>query len=244
MKAAVGPAANGIRDRIAALDWKSVAESLDADGMARVRGLLRPDECRSLAELYDRDDLFRSRVSMDRYRFGAGEYKYFAYPLPPFIAALRTALYPHLAKIANGWSRALGAERRYPGSLKRFLTECAEHGQTRPTPLLLDYTAEGYNRLHQDVYGEIVFPLQVTCLLTRAGTDFEGGEFLLTEHRPRMQTRGEAVALELGEGIVFASRERPVSGTRGWSRAQMRHGVSRIRSGRRRTLGVIFHDAR
>jgi hypothetical protein len=181
---------------------------------------------------------------MDRHRFGEGEYRYFARPLPDLVEALREAFYPPLAEIANAWNEALRVPVRFPPALGDWLERCAAGGQTRPTPLLLCYVAGGYNRLHQDLYGALVFPIQLTCLLSQPGRDFEGGEFLLVEQRPRMQLRGEAIALGRGEGILFATRERPVRGARGWHRAQMRHGVSTLHSGQRTTLGVIFHDAK
>ncbi|HEY8154804.1 MAG TPA: 2OG-Fe(II) oxygenase [Myxococcota bacterium] len=224
-------------------DWGKLARELDERGHARLPGLLAPTECRELAALYGEARPFRKRVVMEQHRFGAGEYQYFGYPLPPLVRALRTALYAKLAPIANAWGARLGSRERYPASLTGFLARCREHAQTRPTPLLLHYRAGGYNRLHQDLYGAVAFPLQLTCLLSKPGSDFTGGEFLLLENRPRMQSRGEAIALEQGEAIVFPTRERPVSGPRGDSRAQMRHGVSVVRSGERTTLGIIFHDA-
>ena len=199
---------------------------------------------RELAALYREPRRFRKRIVMEQHRFGAGEYQYFAYPLPPLVRALRTELYAGLAPIANAWSARLGSRERYPAShagLSRALPRSTS--QTRPTPLLLHYRAGGYNRLHQDLYGAVAFPLQLTCLLSKPDEDFTGGEFLLLEQRPRMQSRGEAIALAQGEAIVFATRERPVAGPRGFSRAQMRHGVSVVRSGERTTLGIIFHDA-
>ncbi len=206
-------------------------------------GLLSPDACRELAELYPDDRSFRSRVIMSRHGFGRGEYKYFAYPLPPLVAELRTSLYPRLAPIANEWSRRLGGDRRYPSSLREFLERCHAAGQVKPTPLLLQYGPDDYNCLHQDLYGEWVFPLQLTVLLSQPGRDFTGGEFVLTEQRPRMQSRAEVVPLGQGDGVVFAVHHRPVRGTRGEYRVNLRHGISRVRSGRRHTLGVIFHDA-
>lgn len=231
----VGPS---IAVRIAALDWPRIAADLDAYGCAAIGAVLRPDECRALAALYAADERFRSRVVMARHGFGRGEYKYFAYPLPEPVAALRAALYPHLAAIANRWSDA-----RYPEAHAEFLARCHRAGQTRPTPLLLHYEAGDYNCLHQDLYGEHVFPLQATFLLSAPGRDFTGGELVLTEQRPRMQSRVEVVPLGEGEGVIFAVRERPVRGTRGTYRVALRHGVSRIRSGSRDTLGIIFHDA-
>ncbi len=229
--------------RVSGIDWEKLAGELDATGYARLPGLLRPSECRELAALYGEPRRFRKRIVMEQHRFGAGEYQYFQYPLPRLVGTLRAGLYAGLAPIANAWSARLGWKLRYPDSLEDFLARCREHSQTRPTPLLLHYRAGGYNRLHQDLYGAVAFPLQFTCLLSKPGADFAGGEFLLLEQRPRMQSRGEAIALAQGEAILFATRERPVSGPRGFSRAQMRHGVSVVRSGEPTTLGIIFHDA-
>jgi hypothetical protein len=229
---------------ISGLDWKRIAAELDAYGCALTGRLLTPAMCRALAASYRSDALFRSRVIMARHGFGRGEYKYFAYPLPPDVAALRTALYPPLAAIANRWNAALGIARRFPEAHSEFLAECHAAGQVKPTPLLLEYGEGDYNCLHQDVYGEHVFPLQVAFLLSRPGADFTGGEFVLTEQRPRMQSRAEVVPLEQGCGVIFPVRERPVQGTRGVYRVNMRHGVSRLRSGKRHTLGIIFHDAK
>lgn len=228
---------------IKSIDWTSVAAQLDSRGCAVLPRLLAPALCRELAGLYPDDTRFRSRVVMSRHGFGRGEYKYFTYPLPPLVAALRTALYPHLAPIANEWSRRLGGEQRYPDSLDAFLRRCHAAGQVKPTPLLLQYGPEDYNCLHQDLYGEWVFPLQLTVLLSQPEHDFTGGEFVLTEQRPRMQSRAEVVPLGQGDAVVFAVHHRPVHGTRGEYRVNLRHGVSRVRSGRRHTLGVIFHDA-
>jgi hypothetical protein len=228
---------------INSLDWPGLAADLDSRGCALLPGLLSPSLCREVADLYADDSRFRSRIVMARHGFGRGEYKYFAYPLPPPIAELRRALYPHLAPIANTWSRRLGENRSYPTELEAFLKQCHSAGQLKPTPLLLQYGPEDYNCLHQDLYGEWVFPLQLTVLLSQPGSDFTGGEFLLTEQRPRMQSRAEVVPLGQGDAVVFAVRHRPVHGTRGDYRVNLRHGVSRVRSGRRYTLGVIFHDA-
>ncbi|MGB6561936.1 MAG: 2OG-Fe(II) oxygenase [Candidatus Binataceae bacterium] len=230
--------------RLAALDWSAMARSLDECGYATIPALLAPVRCAELAAMYDERERFRSRVVMERVRFGVGEYKYFAPPLPPLVGALRAALYPHLAPIANRWGRAMGRKGAYPADLERFLEICRRAGQTKPTPLLLRYEAGGYNCLHQDLYGEVAFPIQITCQLSRGGIDFSGGEFLLVENRPRAQSRGEAVTLEQGEAIIFATSERPVAGSRGHYRVTMRHGVSRVRHGRRLTLGIIFHDAK
>jgi hypothetical protein len=229
--------------RLSDSDWKGLAGQLDECGYARFPGLLTPAECAELAALYREPRRFRKRIVMEQHRFGAGEYQYFAYPLPKLVGTLRVGLYAGLAPIANAWSARLGSKLRYPDSLEGFLARCRKHSQTRPTPLLLHYRAGGYNRLHQDLYGAVAFPLQLTCLLSEPGVDFTGGEFLLLEQRPRMQSRGDAIALGQGEAILFATRERPVSGPRGYSRAQMRHGVSVVRSGERTTLGIIFHDA-
>jgi uncharacterized protein len=233
-----------IAERVAALDWTGIATALDAHGCATTGALLRPAECAALARAYAADHLFRSRVIMARHGFGRGEYKYFAYPLPEPVAALRTALYPALAAIANRWNEAMGLAVRYPHGHQEFLDRCHHAGQTKPTPLLLQYREGDYNCLHQDLYGEHVFPLQLTFLLSRPDADFTGGEFVLTEQRPRMQSRAEVVPLALGEGVIFPVHHRPARGTRGIYRVNMRHGVSRIRSGRRHTAGIIFHDAK
>lgn len=225
------------------MNWPAIAAQLDAAGCAVLPGLLSPTACRELAALYGDDGLFRSRVVMSRHGFGRGEYKYFAYPLPPLVAGLRTALYPHLALIANEWSRRMQEDRRYPASLEAFLESCHAAGQVKPTPLLLQYGPDDYNCLHQDLYGKWVFPLQLTLLLSEPHRDFTGGEFVLTEQRPRMQSRAEVVPLNQGDAVVFAVHHRPVRGTRGDYRVNLRHGVSRVRSGRRHTLGLIFHDA-
>ena len=230
--------------RIAALNWDSIAHHLEADGYALVPSLLSPRECQDLATLYDREEPFRSRVIMSRHGFGRGEYRYFAYPLPRRIATLRSRLYPPLAAIANRWNEALRVETRYPADHAAWLERCHRAGQTRPTPLMLRYGEGDYNRLHQDLYGEHVFPIQATILLSEPGRDFEGGEFVLTEQRPRMQSRAEVVPLRQGDGVLFPVHHRPVRGTRGFHRANLRHGVSRLRAGHRHALGIIFHDAR
>jgi uncharacterized protein len=237
-------AARSLANKIAALDWERMAADLDAHGCATTGPLLTSEQCIALAETYGADRLFRSRVIMTRHGFGRGEYKYFAYPLPELVAALRGALYPPLADIANRWNEAMGIGVRYPGDHASYLARCHRARQSKPTPLLLRYGAGDYNCLHQDLYGEHVFPLQTTFLLSRPGEDFTGGEFVLTEQRPRMQSRAEIVPLVQGEAVVFPVHHRPVQGARGTYRVNMRHGVSRLRSGHRHTLGVIFHDAK
>jgi hypothetical protein len=224
-------------------DWDRVGRELDAQGNAVLEGLISPDECRTLAGLYGRDELFRSRILMARHGFGRGEYKYFAYPLPDLIAGLRTEVYPRLVPLANRWNQAMGVEIRYPETHADFLTRCHQAGQARPTPLLLQYAADDYNCLHQDLYGEHIFPLQLAVLLAEPGRDFTGGEFVMTEQRPRMQSRPMVVPLGQGDAVIFAVHHRPVRGTRGTYRVNLRHGVSRIRSGQRHALGIIFHDA-
>jgi hypothetical protein len=234
----------GIATRVDAIDWQHVEGELIAQGYAVLKQLLEPDECSAVATLYPDDAHFRSRIVMSAHGFGRGEYKYFSYPLPDLIAQLRPALYGRLYGIANRWNEAMGIDTRYPERHEAFLKRCHDAGQTRPTPLLLQYGAGDYNCLHQDLYGEHVFPLQVAILLSRPGRDFEGGEFVLTEQRPRMQSRAEVVALTQGDAVAFAVHHRPVQGRRGSYRVNLRHGVSRIRSGRRHTVGVIFHDAK
>lgn len=233
-----------IAERIEALDWAAMASGLDAQGCAVTGPLLTAEECAALAARYPEDKPFRSRVIMARHGFGRGEYKYFAYPLPGLIQELRTALYPRLAEIANRWNEAMGIAIRFPQAHEDFLKRCHQAGQPRPTPLLLQYGPGDYNCLHQDLYGEHVFPLQATVLLSQPGADFSGGEFVLTEQRPRMQSRAEVVPLRQGEAVIFPVHHRPVQGTRGVYRVNMRHGVSRIRDGHRHTLGIIFHDAK
>lgn len=224
------------------IDWGAVAADLDAQGWARIEGLLGAGECDAVAGLYDSGD-FRSRVIMARHGYGRGEYRYFAYPLPDPVAALRAGLYPHLAPIANRWHQVMGIEVQFPASHAEFLHRCHAAGQTRPTPLLLRYGPGDYNCLHQDLYGEHVFPLQAAILLSQPGKDFDGGEFVLTEQRPRMQSRPAVVPLTKGDAVIFAVNQRPVQGTRGPYRVAMRHGVSALRAGQRHTLGIIFHDA-
>ena len=225
------------------LDWSRIAADLDERGSAILPSLVAPEDCAALARLYDDEARFRSKVVMAHHGFGRGEYKYLSYPLPDRVASLRQTLYPPLAAIANRWRAALGMEQPFPDTLGAFLDRCHAAGQTRPTPLLLLYGEDDYNCLHQDLYGDLVFPLQATILLTKPGADFSGGEFVLTEQRPRMQSRAEVVTLGQGDGVVFAVNERPVAGARGTYRVRMRHGVSRITGGRRMTLGIIFHDA-
>ena len=235
--------ASEIKARVRALDWSHVAHELDAQGSAVLKHLLSPEECLALASLYSNDGLFRSRIVMSRHGFGSGEYKYFKYPLPPLVAELRTAVYPHLVLVANRWNEQMGIDVRFPAQHAEFIQRCHNTGQTKPTPLLLQYEAGDYNCLHQDLYGEHVFPLQLAILLSEPGRDFQGGEFVMTEQRPRMQSRAEVVPLRQGDGVIFAVHHRPVQGTRGVYRVNLRHGVSRVRSGHRHTLGVIFHDA-
>jgi len=233
-----------IEKRVAALDWQRIAADLNAHGCAVVPALLAPGECKSIEKLYAAENLFRSRVVMARHGYGRGEYQYFAYPLPELVATLRTALYPGLAAIANAWNAKLNVDTRYPQKHADYLARCHRAGQTRPTPLILKYGAGDYNCLHQDLYGEHVFPLQAAFLLAAPERDFTGGEFVLTEQRPRMQSRAEVVPLTQGDGVIFPVRHRPVQGTRGIYRVAMRHGVSRLQSGHRHTLGIIFHDAK
>jgi hypothetical protein len=242
---AVGPARQtSVEHRVGALDWARASADLDAHGWAMIERILTAEECRAVAGLYDDDRRFRSHVVMARHGFGKGEYKYFSYPLPDLVLELRTALYPRLAPLANRWNEAMGVAVRYPASHADFIARCHKAGQTRPTPLLLQYGPDDYNCLHQDLYGEHVFPFQVAFLLAEPGNDFTGGEFVLTEQRPRMQSRVEVVPLRRGDAVIFAVHNRPVQGLRGTYRVNLRHGVSRVRSGRRHTLGVIFHDAR
>jgi hypothetical protein len=229
--------------RAEALDWEWIRKDLDEQGSAMLSGVLSPEECRALAGLYSEDGLFRSRVVMARHGFGRGEYKYFGYPLPDIIQGLRTTLYRRLAPVANQWNLAMGIDVRYPEEHVDFVQRCHDAGQLRPTPLLLQYGEGDYNCLHQDLYGEHAFPIQVAFLLSEPERDFTGGEFVLTEQRPRMQSRPEVVPLRQGDGVAFAVHHRPVQGTRGAYRVNLRHGVSRLRSGQRHTAGIIFHDA-
>ena len=229
---------------LSAIDWNGVSAELDAYGAATVPRLLSPQQCAALVALYGDEARFRKRVIMAQHGFGRGEYKYFSYPLPPPVAGLREQLYPPLARIANRWNAALGTEARFPPTHAAYRKRCHAAGQTRPTPLMLRYGEGDYNCLHQDLYGEHVFPLQATILLSKPGKDFSGGEFVLTEQRPRMQSRPDVVRLGQGDAVIFAVSERPVQGARGLYRVKMRHGVSRLHAGSRFTLGLIFHDAK
>ena len=229
--------------RLAALDWSSLERALETQGSAVLPGLLPPPTCRAVAQLYCEDGIFRSRVVMARHGYGRGEYRYFSYTLPALVQARRENLYPRLVPVANRWNSAMNLEVRYPEQHGEFLERCHDAGQARPPPLLLQYGEGDYNCLHQDLYGELVFPLQVAILLSQPGQDFTGGEFVLTEQRPRMQSRPEVVPLRQGDAVAFAVHHRPVPGTRGIYRVKLRHGVSRLRSGSRHTLGIIFHDA-
>jgi len=243
MRPPQGPAAMA-GARLGAIDWATIRRDLDDLGVARLHGVLSEAECTEAVALYEDGARFRKRVVMERLRFGVGEYQYFADPLPPLVARLRETAYGPLAAIANDWQKRLVRTTRFPPTLAAFLRRCHRAGQKKPTPLLLRYEAGGYNRLHQDLYGALAFPLQLTFLLSRPGADFEGGEMLFLEQRPREQSIGTAVSLRQGDGVVFAVGDRPIRGARGWRRATLRHGVSRITTGRRFTLGVIFHDAR
>ena len=236
-------AADDLEQRVEDIEWDRVFRSLDGFGSAVLADLLMPEECRALSGLYSEDHIFRSRVVMARHGFGRGEYKYFQYPLPEPIDRLRSSLYRELAPFASRWNEVIGSDVRYPAEHAEFLARCHAAGQNKPTPLLLQYESGDYNCLHQDLYGEHVFPLQVAILLSEPGHDFTGGEFVMTEQRPRMQSRVEVVPLTQGDAVVFAVHHRPVQGTRGVYRVNLRHGVSRIRSGHRHTLGIIFHDA-
>lgn len=232
-------------NQIEQLDWVQIETDLNQRGWAVVPGLLTPDACHNLSALYQgNDQLFRSRVVMRRHGFGQGEYKYFSYPLPDIIQSLRAAIYPKLAPIANHWAERLGQDIHYPADHEAYLRLCHEAGQTRPTPLILQYEAGDYNCLHQDLYGDLVFPLQMAVLLSRPEEDFDGGAFIITEQRPRMQSRPHLVPLAQGDAVIFAVNERPVKGARGYYRVRLRHGVSEVWRGRRHTLGLIFHDAR
>ena len=226
------------------ISWEQVGRNLDADGNALIKGVLPSDECDEIRNLYNEEKLFRSRIVMERHGFGRGEYRYFRYPLPKLIAAMRTSLYPYLAPIANRWNEAMRSDVRYPATHAEYLQRCHRAGQDKPTPLILKYGVDDYNCLHQDLYGEHVFPLQFAVLLSEPNRDFTGGEFVLTEQRPRMQSRPMVVPLRKGDGVVFAVHHRPVQGRKSVYRVNVRHGVSRLRSGSRHTLGIIFHDAK
>jgi uncharacterized protein len=230
--------------QVAAYDWQALARELDTYGCAVLPRLLSSEECRTIAALYPDESHFRSHVQMARHGFGKGEYRYFKYPLPDLVAGLRTALYPRLARVANAWNGRMRIDERYPDDHASFLARCHAAGQTRPTPLLLQYVSGDFNCLHQDLYGDLAFPIQVAILLSEPGTDFTGGEFVLTEQRPRMQSRAEVVSLRQGDAAAFAVHHRPVQGGKGDYRVNLRHGVSRVRSGMRHTVGIIFHDAR
>jgi hypothetical protein len=232
-----------IATRVNAIDWHAIEDDLNRYGCATVEQLLTTAECDALSARYAQDDLYRSRVVMARHGFGRGEYKYYAYPLPELIGALREMIYPRLAPVANRWNASMSIDTRYPAVHADFIRKCHAAGQTRPTPLILKYDEGDYNCLHQDLYGEHVFPLQLAILLSVPGRDFTGGEFVMTEQRPRMQSRAEVVPLAQGDAVIFAVHHRPVNGTRGMYRVNLRHGVSRLRSGHRHTVGVIFHDA-
>jgi len=234
----------GIAERIAQLNWPQIRQSLETDGFAMLAPILASEECADLIAMYEIREHFRSRIEMARFRFGQGEYKYFAAPLPPIVAELRASLYPRVAPIANDWMKALRLSSSFPESLDDFLEQCHRSGQIKPTPLLLRYEAGGYNCMHQDLYGEIAFPLQFTFMLSRYEADYTGGEFLLLEQRPRSQSKCDAITLKQGAAVLFATRYRPVKGARGFYRVNVRHGISRVRNGRRFTLGIIFHDAK
>ncbi|MCZ8518272.1 MULTISPECIES: 2OG-Fe(II) oxygenase [Paenibacillus] len=235
---------NAAAERLSGLDWPSLHDMLDGQGYAVLPALLDTDQCRDLIGTYDEEGRFRSTIDMARYRFGAGEYKYYAHPLPDVLGQLRHGLYPGLAEAANRWLAQLGQEPRYPAALDEFLEECHRQGQQRPTPLILKYEAGGYNCLHQDLYGEVYFPFQVVVALNSKEEDYTGGEFLLVEQRPRAQSRGQVISLAQGDALIFPTNHRPVSGTRGYYKTTLRHGVSTINSGRRYSLGIIFHDAK
>jgi hypothetical protein len=235
---------SSISKRVQQLDWEGVELALTENGYAQTGPLLTAEECRELISLYPDDSHFRSHIEMARFRFGLGDYKYFDDPLPATIQELRASFYLPMAEVANRWMENLGSRERFPGQLDEFLKVCRRHGQRRPTPLLLRYTAGGYNCLHQDIYGEVAFPLQVACFLSQPGRDYTGGEFLLMEQRPRAQSKGEVITPQKGEAVIFTTRYRPVRGSRGYYRVNIRHGVSPVKSGERYTLGIIFHDAR
>jgi hypothetical protein len=235
---------NSITQRLEAVFWQQVSADLNAEGNAIIKGILSPDECDEIRALYQDEKVFRSHVVMERHGFGRGEYRYFSYPLPDLITAIRTSLYPRLVPIANRWNKAMGIDVRYPAIHADFIQRCHRAGQNKPTPLLLKYRTGDYNCLHQDLYGEHIFPLQIAVLLSEPDRDFSGGEFVMTEQRPRMQSRPIVVPLRKGDGVVFAVHHRPVQGMKRVYRVNLRHGVSRLRSGSRYTLGIIFHDAK
>ncbi len=238
------PVVKSAEARLVGYDWAAFTDEMNNFGCATLKDVLTAEECRDLAALYPKEQHFRSHIHMARHGFGKGEYRYFKYPLPDLLGGLRTALWPKLAGVANSWNERMGIERRYPEAHVDFLRQCHEAGQKRPTPLLLQYVAGDFNCLHQDLYGDLAFPLQVAFLLSEPGRDFTGGEFVLTEQRPRMQSRAEVVPLKQGDAVVFAVHNRPVKGSRGNYRVNLRHGVSRVRSGQRHTVGIIFHDAK
>lgn len=233
-----------IQQRVSGLRWEELEQSLWEHGYAKTSPILSSLECDQLIQLYPDNSRFRSRIDMARYRFGIGDYKYFAEPLPEIVQVLRSSFYVPLAQLANRWMEKFGSTERYPGTLSEFVEVCRQHGQSKPTPLLLHYEAGGYNCLHQDLYGEVAFPLQLTCFLSQPGRDYSGGEFLLVEQRPRAQSKGEVVTAQQGEIVIFTTRYRPARGTRGYYRVNMKHGVSRVSSGVRYTLGIIFHEAK
>ena len=235
---------NSITQRLEAVSWQQVSSDLNAEGNAIIKGILSPDECDEIRALYQDEKVFRSHVVMERHGFGRGEYRYFSYPLPDLITAIRTSLYPRLVPIANRWNEAMGIDVRYPAIHADFIQRCHLAGQNKPTPLILKYGPDDYNCLHQDLYGEHIFPLQIAVLLSEPERDFSGGEFVMTEQRPRMQSRPIVVPLRKGDGVVFAVHHRPVQGVKRVYRVNLRHGVSRLRSGSRYTLGIIFHDAK
>lgn len=238
------PVGQAAATRVAAYNWQAIFDDLNGYGCAVMEKLLSVEECRQISALYQEEEHFRSHIHMARHGFGRGEYRYFKYPLPDLLGGLRTVLYPRLADIANEWNGRMGVEGRYPTEHAEFLRQCHDAGQTRPTPLLLQYVPGDFNCLHQDLYGDLAFPIQVAILLSEPGRDFTGGEFVLTEQRPRMQSRAEVVPLRQGDAVAFAVHNRPVQGTKGNYRVNLRHGVSRVRSGLRHTVGIIFHDAR
>ncbi len=246
-RSAIVPAASAVQSagaRVVKYDWQKLSEELGSYGCAVIEKLLSPEECVQISSLYPEEGHFRSHIHMARHGFGKGEYRYFKYPLPVLLGGLRTALYPRLASVANDWNGRMGIDQRYPAEHAAFLKQCHDEGQTRPTPLLLQYVPGDFNCLHQDLYGDLAFPLQVAILLSEPGKDFTGGEFVLTEQRPRIQSRAEVVPLRQGDAVAFAVHNRPVQGSKGNYRVNLRHGVSRVRSGMRHTVGIIFHDAK